>query len=178
MPSFRWNKELDRRAVLVFQRIQRFYKTFVVLAALISGLAVAALTFNEFHPTNSGLIRVSEGFLCSSSITAVVSAVAATMLLFQFEGVEKITRLDLAIAWSPLVLLDCSIVEFLVGMVCWYSSKNLQWRSALMGTQLAALMGICTGLSLWMLWMGFMLKETGGQKAEKPVTTIKEAAKK
>jgi hypothetical protein len=116
MPSFRWNKELDRRAVLISRRIHRFYKTFVVLAALISGLAVAALTFNEFHPTNSGLIRVSEGFLCSASITAVVLAVATTMLLFQFEGVGKITRLDLAIAWSPLVLLDCSIVELFVGV--------------------------------------------------------------
>jgi hypothetical protein len=89
MRSLRWGKQLDIRAFLVFQRIQRFYSTFVVLAALISGLAVAALTFSEFHPTSSELIKTSEGFLCSSAITAVISAVVATMLLFQFEGLEK-----------------------------------------------------------------------------------------
>jgi hypothetical protein len=173
-----WNKALDRRAFLVFQRIQRFYKTFVVLSALISGLAVAALTFDEFHGTSSGLIHASEGFLCSSAITAVVAAVVATMLLFQFEGLESVRRKELAIAWSPLILLDFSIIEFLVGMVCWYSSKNLQWRGALMATQLAGLMGLCLALSLWMLGMWFMLKETEGQtKPEKSVTTIKAATK-
>jgi hypothetical protein len=100
MSSSKWNRVVDGRAILVFHRIQRFYKTFVVLSALISGLAVAALTFNEFHVVNSGLIHASEGFLCSSAITAVVSAVVATMLLFHFEGLESVTRRDLAIAWS------------------------------------------------------------------------------
>lgn len=179
MFSPKWNKVLDRRAILVFERMQRFYKTFVVLAALISGLAVGALTFNEFHETGCGLIRASEGFLCSSAITAVVAAVVATMLLFQFEGLESPTRKDLAIAWCPLFLLDLSIVEFLVGMVCWYSSKNLKWRGTLMTTQLAGLVGLCIALCLWMMGMWVMLKETEGQaKAEKSVTTIKQAAKK
>lgn len=174
-----WNKALDRRAFLVFQRVHRFYKTFVVLSALISGLAVAALTFDEFHGTSSGLIHASEGFLCSSAITAVVAAVVATMLLFQFEGVESVRRKDLAVAWSPLILLDLSIVEFLVGMVCWYSSKNMKWRGALMAAQLAGLMGLCIAMCLWMLGMWFVLNETEGQaKAEKSVTTINAVVKK
>lgn len=84
-----WNKPLGPRATLIFQRVLRFFKTFIILAAVISGLAVAALTFNEFHLADSGLIRAAEGFLCSSAITAVVSAVMAMMLLFQFEGSEK-----------------------------------------------------------------------------------------
>jgi hypothetical protein len=87
--------------------MQRFYKTFVVLAALISGLAVGALTFNEFHDTGSGLIRASEGFLCSSAITAVVAAVVATMLLFQFEGLESVTRKT-----SPLLGVHCFFSTF------------------------------------------------------------------
>lgn len=179
MVSPRWEKELDRRATLLFQRIHGFYNTFVVLAALVSGLAVAALTFNEFHPTKSGLSHASEGFLCSSAITAVVSAVVATMLLFQFEDLERITRKDLIIAWSPLVLLDLGILEFLVGMVCWYSSKNLQWRSALMATQLVGLLGICFALSVWIVWTWLMLKQMGKQrKDEPPITTIKNIAEK
>jgi ABC-type xylose transport system permease subunit len=159
MRSLRWGKQLDIRAFLVFQRIQRFYSTFVVLAALISGLAVAALTFSEFHPTSSGLIQTSEGFLCSSAITAVISAVVATMLLFQFEGLEKATRRDLAVAWAPLVLLDLSILEFLLGMVCWYSGKSAYWRGALMATQFAFLMVVCFTLSIWM-W--FYMSKRGG----------------
>lgn len=147
-----WDKELGHAAILSFQRMQHFYKTFVVLAALISGLAVGALTFDEFHPTGSGLARVAEGFLCSAAVTAVISAVVATMLLFQFEGIRRITRRDFVIAWSPLTLLDISIVEFLIGMVCWYSSKNIRWRSAVMATQLAVLLGSCVVLSGWMMW--------------------------
>lgn len=43
-----------------------------------------------------------------------------------------------------------------------------------MAKQLAGLMGLCIALSLSMMGMRFMLKETQGQaKAEKPVTTIK-----
>lgn len=178
MFSPRWNKVLDSRAILVFQRIHKFYKTFVVLAALISGLAVAALTFNEFHPTNSDLIYASEGFLCSSAITAVVSAVVATMLLFQFESKGTIRRKHLAIAWCPLIILDFSIIEFLVGMVCWYSSKNLEWRGALMATQLAGLMSICIALSLWML--GSFFSPKGNEeldKAANPPTSVNQVGK-
>jgi hypothetical protein len=114
---------------------------FMVLVALISGLTVAALTFSEFHPTSSGLIQASEGFLFSSAITAVIAAVVATMLLFQFEGLEKPTRRDLAVAWAPLVLVDLSVLEFLLGMVCWYYGKIAYWRGALMATQFCFLNG-------------------------------------
>lgn len=163
MISPRWSKQLDIRAFLIFQRIQRMYKTFVVLAALISGLAVAALTLNEYHPPSSDLIFASEGFLCSSAITAIISAVLAIMLLFQFEGSQRATRRDLAVAWAPLVLLDLSVVEFLVGMVCWYCSKNARWRGALVTAQLVGLLGLCAGLSTWM-W--FYMSQKGNLGVE------------
>ncbi|KAL4922013.1 hypothetical protein BDW62DRAFT_172860 [Aspergillus aurantiobrunneus] len=166
----RWRKQLDARAFLVFQRLRRFYSTFIVLAVLISGLSLAALTFDEFHPSPSALIRSAEGFLCSSAITAVVSAVLATMLLFRFEGMEDATRGDVAIAWSPLILLDVSILEFLVGVVCWYCGKSARWRAALIITQLMLLLGGCVIVCIWM-W--FNMKEKGGmgkEDAELPAT--------
>lgn len=152
MFSPQWNKQLGPGPTLVFIRMQSFYNTFTVLAALISGLAVGALTFDEFHPTTSGLVRASEGFLCSAAITAVISAVVATELMFQYEGVHKVTRKDLVIAWTPLAFLDISIVEFLIGIACWYSSKNNQWRGDLMATHLAILLGSCVGLTIYLTY--------------------------
>lgn len=169
-----WAKYLDVRAFLVFQRIQRFYNTFVILSALVSGLAVAALTFPEFHPS-TGLSQVGEGFFCSSAITALLAAVMATMLLFSFEGVEKATRMDLAVAWSPLVLLDISIVEFLIAIVCWYCGKNVRWRGALMATQLVCLLGICVALSSWM-WFHLVQKGALGREERQATAARSRAA--
>ncbi|KAJ0417409.1 hypothetical protein BJY00DRAFT_206189 [Aspergillus carlsbadensis] len=157
--SPQWGKQLGFRAFLIFQRLHRFYTTFVILAALMSGLALATLTFDEFHPPDSTLIRAAEGFLASSAATAVISAVTATELLFHFEGLEKATRLDLAFAWLPLVLLDLSIVEFLVGLVCWYYGKSDRWRGTLMVAQFSSLLGGCIIVTIW-IW--FQMKEEGG----------------
>lgn len=153
-----WGKQLDVRAFLVFRRTQRFYSTFAILAALVSGLSVAALAFPEYH-SNDGHNQVSEGFFCSSAITSVISAVMGTMLLFSFEGVERACRVDLAVVWMPLILLDLSIVEFLVGMVCWYWDNNARWRGALMAAQLAVLLGFTIILSIW-IW--FQMSKSGG----------------
>lgn len=143
-------KELSPRAFLLFQRLQRFYNTFIILAALVAGLAISALTFPEFHQSVTRLSEISEGFLCSAAITAVVSTVVATMLLFLFEGFDKANRLDYVVAWTPLILLDLSIIELLVGLVCWYSSVQDQWRVIVMAAQLASQLGFCAALSVWM----------------------------
>ena len=144
------NKTLDIRAFLVFQRIQRFYNTLNVVSALVAGLSLAVLTFDEFHPTQSVLVRAAEGLLCSSALGSVTSVMTSTMLLFKFEGRESATRKDLAIAWTPLVLLDFAIVEYLFGLVLWYSGKNNEWRIGLISSQLAFLLGYCAWLSFWM----------------------------
>lgn len=159
-----WNKHIDIRALLVFQRLSRFYPTFVILAALISALALNVMSFNEFHPTQTPLDSAAEGLLCSSALTAVVSAVVATMLMFLWEGEERPTRRDLAVAWLPLVLLDLSVVEILVRLVCWYAGKNDQWRGALMITQLMVLLAIAILLAVWM-WI-YMQREGGLGKEE------------
>lgn len=127
------------------------------------------LTFDEFHPTPAPLARVAEGFLSGSALTAVIIVMLATMLLFRFEGHEGPTRKDLAIAWTPLILLDLAIVEFLLGFVFWYASKNTKWRTGMTATQLAILLS----LSIWAaIWMWTTMSVKGGLGREE----IKEAA--
>jgi hypothetical protein len=145
------NKLLDLRARLVFQRLQRFYQTFNIVATLVGGLSLAVLTFDELHGQETTLARAAEGLLCSSALTAVVAVTIATMLLFRFEGHEtRPTRIDLLVAWVPLVLLDLVIVEFLVGLVLWYAVKNEPWRRAAMGVQLAVWLVFTIALAIWM----------------------------
>lgn len=82
------------------------------------------LTFEKFHPTDSSWTRGAEGLLSSYALNFVVSVMLATILLFRFEGNASATPDNLAIAWSPLVLLGSAIVEFLFGLGFWYSGKN------------------------------------------------------
>ncbi|KAM0697348.1 hypothetical protein Q7P36_003419 [Cladosporium allicinum] len=101
-----WNEPVAHGSFIVFSRLRDFYNTFTVLSALIAALSAGVLTFDEFHPTQTGLQRLAEGFLVSSASTAVIAAMLGTMLLFRFEGYESASRKELAIAWSPLLILD------------------------------------------------------------------------
>jgi ABC-type uncharacterized transport system YnjBCD permease subunit len=157
------NKTLGPRAFLVFQRVVRYNNQFTILAALVAGLSLAVLSFGEFHPSTSSFARGAEGLLCSSSITAVVSVTLAIMLLFRFESYETATRKDLAIAWLPLVLLDLSILEFLIGLVLWYSSKNEWERSIAMAVQTVVLLGATIGVAIGM-WQS--MSRLGGLGAD------------
>ncbi|KAI1759620.1 hypothetical protein GGR53DRAFT_513068 [Hypoxylon sp. FL1150] len=170
LPTLRLHKVLDVRATLVFNRLQRFYQTFNVIATLLGGLALAVMTFDEFHDAggDQGLIAGSAGLLTSSAITAVVAVMTATMLLFKFEGHEKPTRLDLAVGWVPLVLVDLVIVEFLVGLALWYAAKYRPWCTALIVAQLVVMMAGTIVMAVWM-WNSMSLKGGLGEEERKTV---------
>ena len=85
------------------------------------GLSFTLLTLGGFYPTQLPLAQVAEGLLCSSTMTAIISVILSTMLQFTFEGRETATRKDLVIAWSPVLLLDLCIGEYLLALVFWYS---------------------------------------------------------
>lgn len=70
------------------------------------------------------------------------------MLLFRFEGLDRATRKELVLACVPLIVLDYSIVTFLIGLVAWYASQSSVYRSALVG--------ISTGIGiLFGIWLSF-----------------------
>ncbi len=126
--------QIDSGASDVFPRLLRFYKTFNLISALISGLSLAILSFNEFHPATSEHLRFAESLLVISISTSVTSIMLTSILLFGFEGYESVTWNDLALAWVPLVTLDCSIFAFLVGMLLWCAERNDYWRIPVFGS--------------------------------------------
>lgn len=74
----------------------------------------------------------------------------AVMLNFRFEGYATVTRLDYGIAWTPLVLLDWSIVAVLIGLVCWYWGRSKGWRAAVMVGTIGALLCFAVWVAWWM----------------------------
>ena len=84
--------------MIIFHRLQRFYITFDVVAAVTGSLSLAVLTFDEFHPTTSAQSHAAKSLMVSSALTSVVSIIQATMFLFRFEGHDEATRIDLTLA--------------------------------------------------------------------------------
>lgn len=151
MPS-ETDPELEDEAYPTVQRVHRSYKGLFVLAALVVILAERVLTFEEFHPTGSGLSEMAEGLLCGSATTAVISCMVSLMLLFQFDGERgsaEIGSVD-AVSWIPVLFVDMSCVELLVGMVCWYCSKSSPLAGKVMSIYLIGLLSTCIALSVWM----------------------------
>lgn len=158
--------------------MQRFYQTFNIIATLLGGLSLAVLTFDDFNndERNQTLINAAAGLLTSSAITAVVAVMTAVMLLFKFESHEKPTRLDLAIGWVPLVLVDVVIVEFLIGVVLWYAAKYPPWCTVLITVQLVLMLAGTVVMAVWM-WKAMSRKGgLGGEeiKAAKATNRVAE----
>lgn len=72
----------------------------------------------------------------------------AVMLRLRFECSTLPTRLDYGVAWTPLLLLDWSLLAVLIGLLCWYWGRSEGWRAALMiGT-----VGFVLLYGVWMAW--------------------------
>lgn len=131
------------------------------------------MTFDEFHPSTNTLDKAAEGFFTSSTCSAVVAVMLAVMLSFRFEGHVSATRLDFIIAWTPLVLLDWSIVGVLLGMSTWYWQKNDGWRGGLMVGSVVTL--LC--FSIWvavMMWQKMSNKGGLGEEESKAFKEVKQ----
>lgn len=137
------------------------------------GISLGALSFSEFHPSTTSLDKAAEGFLTSATCAAVVAVMLAIMLSFRFEGHVSATRLDLLIAWTPLVLLDWSIVGVLVGLMLWYCEKNDVWRAAIMTGTMGSLLGFSIWVAIWM-WQKMSTKGGLGEEESKAFREVKE----
>ncbi|MCJ1307097.1 hypothetical protein MMC25_000743 [Agyrium rufum] len=130
--DFQLNSPLRLHSTLVFLRLLRFLPSLNILSALTAGASTALLQMPEFHPSSTPVYSAAEGLLTVSAASAVISIMLATMLLFRFEGHETATRMEYIQVWSPLVLLDHSILAFLAGLLTWYVGKNYNWRAVVM----------------------------------------------
>ncbi|KAI4137827.1 MAG: hypothetical protein LQ341_004970 [Variospora aurantia] len=159
------SEPLDQHRVIVFKRLVRFYDNFLLLSALTGGLSVGALQFSEFHPAATPIDKIAEGFLTSSACSAVLAVMLAVMLNFRFEGHSSATRLDYGVAWTPLVLLDWSIVAVLMGLLCWYGGRSRGWRLAVM----VSTVGVVLCFAVWLAWwMWFHMRPGAAGDREEP----------
>lgn len=90
------------------------------------------------------------------SVVAVsVSTITVTITLsFMFEQLRLPSKCDLIVAWIPPVLLDISIVKFLVGLGLWFSDAFAQPSSTATYTEPLFLVAATVLLAVWM-WASF-----------------------
>jgi hypothetical protein len=165
-------KQLEYRAMVVFQPLVCFYHNFLLLSALTGGLSIGTLTFEEFHPSKTNLDKAAEGFFTSSTCSVVVAVMLAVMLSFRFEGHVSATRLDLLIAWTPLMLLDWSIVGVLLGVLTWYWQNNEGWKAGVMCTSVVTLLVFSIWVAFWM-WQKMVAKGGLGEEESKAFREVK-----
>jgi hypothetical protein len=130
--------------------LQRLYKWFFALAALVGVLAASALSFHEFHPAQNAPAQLSHGLLCSALVTSIITEIVLLMLLLEFEETSTAPRVGICVAsaWTPVVLLDMACVEFLVGIVSWYCSSSPRWAGEMLTGYLIILLFVCIALSV------------------------------
>ena len=121
------------------------------------------LTFNEFYPTTSKQLLFAGSLLVISILSGVTSVIVSTILLFGFEGYENATWNDIALAWTPLVTLDCSIFTFLMGLLLWFTDSKENWYITIFGSVASMLFLIICWASIntylivkrTVIWPGF-----------------------
>ncbi|KAH7377186.1 hypothetical protein B0T11DRAFT_273732 [Plectosphaerella cucumerina] len=57
---------------------------------------------------------------------------------------------DRAVAWLPVVLVDLTVLEFLVGLVAWYNANFGCWPAAMMSGQLGAMVLMSSFVAVYM----------------------------
>lgn len=158
----------DYRTFLAFQQLQRFHKLFIFFSAVIAGLSLAALTFDEFHPARTSLLQAAEVFLFCALITAIFSVIIITMSLFHFGGHESTTNgIDLILARILVLLLDWVILGRAFELFFWYSGKTELWRTVTMSVQMRALLLVSVSLAVWTS-ISMSKEEVTGKEKDRP----------
>ncbi|KAH7377134.1 hypothetical protein B0T11DRAFT_324957 [Plectosphaerella cucumerina] len=140
-------------------RLLRSYRNLNTISMVLSSSASFMIRFDDHrHGASPRLTDASAGLFTSTVITGVVAVLITTMLSFHLEGCDVSGAVDHAVAWLPVVLVDLTIVEFLVGLVAWYTANFGCWPAAMISGQLGA-MGL---MSLFVaVYMGRMMHQDG-----------------
>lgn len=124
----------------IFKRLLNTLPILNIVAALTAGSSVGALSFDDFHPSSTLLCHASEALFTSCAIAAVISIMLSTMLIFWFETVDSRLMGDYCLLWTPVILLDWSILAFLFGLAFWFADRNILWRAIFIGLQTGILL--------------------------------------
>lgn len=136
-------------AYALFLKMETLYQDFVFLAAVISILAGGALSFEEFRNSKSGLLQISEGHLCSAAATAILSGIMTLTLKFHSQSFARVTSVGRLIVWLPIIFLELSMAQFLVGLGYWYCSRSSEQASRGMAVYITSLLLTWIALSAW-----------------------------
>lgn len=131
---------IDHRRRTIFKRLLNTLPILNIVAALTAGSSVGALSFDDFYPSSTLLCHASEALFTSCAIAAVISIMLSTMLIFWFETVDSLLMRDYCLLWTPVILLDWSILAFLFGLAFWFADRNVFWRAILIGLQTGVLL--------------------------------------
>jgi len=156
-----------------FFRYLKAYQNINIISALLAGIDIGMLTFSEYHsPPFSSLLRASQAFLLSSASCATILLIIATMLSFRFPddvnaedpAENQIIRgWDLMHASIPPLLLEWSLLSFLVGLLLWYSQlEGKSWLGFWLITVQVVLLSIYYVFTRWKMaarWFCFPLED-------------------
>lgn len=93
--TFAGKDDIGEAERALFARYIQSYETVNIILALLAGIDIGMLTFNEYHsPPFSSLIVISQAFLISSASSVTISLMIATMLSFRFKDLEYVVHLS------------------------------------------------------------------------------------
>ncbi|KAL0929554.1 uncharacterized protein CTRU02_215453 [Colletotrichum truncatum] len=124
--------------VVMFARLRRLYPTFTVASAVF-GCAAIVMLLDKSPAVPSVLHSLSTCLIVSSAITAAFTATTTIMLSLTFEESHKPTRVCLAVAWTPIIFFDCTILQLVLGLALWFVAGH-SW-------QYAIVIGLLSGFS-------------------------------
>ncbi|RSL89654.1 hypothetical protein CEP52_014858 [Fusarium oligoseptatum] len=122
------------------------------MAAFLGGLSMSVLISHDlYRGTSTAFIRAAAFLFTSTIISSVAVIFLAAMLLFAFRGYQRPTNEELVIALTPLLLLDITVIKFLLGLNCWFAHRYSQSSSIVLATETILVLVLMIVIAMW-IW--------------------------
>ncbi|KAH7124917.1 hypothetical protein B0J13DRAFT_565826 [Dactylonectria estremocensis] len=163
------DQPLSRHATIAFERIVHLYPIFGILAAFLGGLSLSVLTSHDFHRGMPTAFLQAAAFSLTSTIVASVAVISfAAMLLFIFKGYQRPAKEELVIASTPLLLLNITIIKFLLGLNCWYAHRYSQSSSVVLAVETVLVLVLMVVIAGW-IWRRWCTKSEPYEPYDKSI---------